>query len=542
MKTLRPMKSLPAAALMLALAGCASSSSLTPLVSPAPVAADSAYASATRVAKSRTSRGLAPAPLVAPCAPFEEAPPAVERYAPVRENAFVRTAAQPVSTFGADVDTASYANVRRLIRQGSTVPPDAVRLEEMVNYFPYDYPEPGPGEVFAVRMETAECPWQPGDRLLRIALRTRDVAPAARPPANLVLLVDVSGSMDDSLKLPLVKKGLGVLTDGLRPQDRVAIVTYAGTSGLALSSTSGDRKSTIRAAVRGLRAGGSTNGSGGIQLAYQTAAAHFIPGGVNRVILATDGDFNVGVTDEDALERLIAEKARSGVFLSVLGFGMGNLKDSTLERLADRGNGNYAYIDSLDEARKVLAAESSGTLLTVAKDVKLQLAWEPAAARRWRLLGYENRVLAAADFANDRRDSGDMGAGQRLTVLYQYQPAAQTGPLAALRIRHKRPEADRSTLAVFPCPAGGSVPFAAAGSDLRFAASVAAFGMALRDSPHAGGTTRDGILTWARGALGRDPGGLRREFLGLVKRATLPMDQARVAGDGAAVPAAPPVR
>ena len=530
---------LPMAALMLAAAGCQSRSTLTPLASPS-----ARYAATTaKTMKSRSPQRPSAMPLVAPFAPcLDEAPPSVERYAPVRENAFVRTATQAVSTFGADVDTASYANLRRLIRQGAAVPPDAVRLEEMVNYFPYDYPEPDPGKVFAVRMETADCPWKSGDRLLRITLRTRDVAPAARPPANLVLLVDVSGSMDNPLKLPLVRKSLGLLADGLRPQDRLAIVTYAGSSGLALPSTPGDRRRDIREAIRGLRPGGSTNGSGGIQLAYQTAAAHFIPGGVNRVILATDGDFNVGITDEDALERLIAQKARSGVFLSVLGFGMGNLKDSTLERLADRGNGNYAYIDSLDEARKVLAAESSGTLLTVAKDVKLQLAWEPATARRWRLLGYENRVLDAEDFADDRRDSGDMGAGQRLTVLYQYEPAAQTGRLAELRIRHKRPESDRSTVAVFPCPAGGTVPFAAAGGDFRFAAAVAAFGMALRDSPHAGGTTRDSILTWAETARGRDPDGLRREFIGLVKRAKFPAESARIAGDGATAHAAPPIR
>ncbi len=445
-----------------------------------------------------------------------------ESYAPVKENAFIRTATQPVSTFGADVDTASYANVRRMIQSGGEVPDGAVRLEEMVNYFPYDYPQPAAGQPFAVRMETVECPWQPGDRLLKIALRTREVAPASRPPANLVFLVDVSGSMDEPDKLPLVKKGLHLLTDGLRAEDRIAMVSYAGNSGLVLPATAGGRKSTIRQAIRRLDAGGSTNGGDGIELAYRVASENFVRGGVNRVILATDGDFNVGITDEKALQRLIETKAKSGVFLSVLGFGMGNLKDSTLEMLADKGNGNYAYIDSMEEARKVLEADASGTLLTVAKDVKLQLQWNPAAARRYRLLGYENRVMANEDFANDRRDSGDMGAGQRVTVLYQYQPATSAGPLATLRIRHKLPEAAQSTLAVFTCPADGTQPFARADDDFRFTAAVTSFGLLLRGSPHTGSATRESVLDWAGGALGRDPGGLRREFVSLVKKAKLP--------------------
>lgn len=445
-----------------------------------------------------------------------------ESYAKVKENEFVRVAVRPVSTFGADVDTASYANLRRMIRDGDEVPQRAVRLEEMLNYFPYDYPQPAPGEPFAVKMETAECPWKPGDRLLKIALRTRDVAPAARPPANLVFLVDVSGSMEDENKLPLVRKGLLMLAETLRPQDRISMVTYAGESGLVLPSTTGDRKFAIRRAIGRLSAGGSTNGGEGIELAYQIAAGNFIRGGVNRVILATDGDFNVGITDGKELERLISAKARSGVFLSVLGFGMGNLKDDTLETLADKGNGNYAYIDTRDEAEKVLVADASGTLLTVAKDVKLQLVWNEAAARRYRLLGYENRVMADEDFANDRKDSGDMGAGQRVTVLYQYEPAADAGTLATLRIRHKLPEASQSDLTSHICPAAGTRTFADADPDLRFAAAVAAFGMALRGSPHAGGATRESILGWAQGALGDDPGGLRREFVGLVKKARIP--------------------
>ena len=445
-----------------------------------------------------------------------------ESYAPVMENAFVRTSTQPVSTFGADVDTASYANVRRLIQSGAEVPDGAVRLEEMVNYFPYEYPQPAPGQPFAVSMETAECPWQQGDRLLKIALRTREVAPASRPRANLVFLVDVSGSMDEPNKLPLVKKGLQLLTDGLREGDRIAMVSYAGNSGLVLPATAGAQKSTIRQAIRRLDAGGSTNGGEGIELAYRVASENFVRGGVNRVILATDGDFNVGMTDGKALQRLIEAKAKSGVFLSVLGFGMGNLKDSTLEMLADKGNGNYAYIDSVDEAKKVLDADATGTLLTVAKDVKLQLQWNPAAAKRYRLLGYENRVMANEDFANDRRDSGDMGAGQRVTVLYQYEPAADAGLLATLRIRHKLPEASQSTMAVFTCPADGTKSFAQADADFRFTAAVTSFGLLLRGSPHTGSATRESVLDWAGGARGSDPGGLRREFVSLVNKAKLP--------------------
>ena len=490
----------------------------------------SASSGAAKLSKSKRAPSAAAAVMVAPCAPDVIASSSSpcwaevsgESYSKVTENAFIRTAAQPVSPFGADVDTASYANIRRLIQSGAEVPAGAVRLEEMINYFRYDDPQPAPGQPFGVRMETAECPWEVGHRLLKVSLRTRDVAPASRPPANLVFLVDVSGSMDEKNKLPLVKKGLGILTDGLRSGDRIAMVTYAGNSGLALPSTPGENRSAIRAAIRHLSAGGSTNGGEGIELAYRIASENFIRGGVNRVIFATEGDFNVGLTDETALERLITTKAKSGVFLSVLGFGMGNLKDSTLEMLADKGNGNYAYIDTTEEARKVLEADATGTLLTVAKDVKLQLQWNAAAATRYRLLGYENRVMENQDFANDARDSGDMGAGQSVTVLYQYVPAASQGQLATLRIRHKLPEAAQSTLATFNCPAGGTTPFAAASADFRFAASVASFGLVLRGSPHAGTATRESILDWASGARANDPGGLRREFIRLTGKAKLP--------------------
>lgn len=521
-----PFKLLPVVFLTMALCGCTMPSS-----APA-YRAVSAGATRSTAARAKTSP---PAMTAMPAAPaMEDASWSTatfgsprewntESYAPIKENTFVRTSSQPVSTFGADVDTASYANVRRMIRSGEEVPSGAVRLEEMVNYFPYDYAEPATGQPFGVKMETAECPWQSGHRLLKIALRTRDVTPASRPPANLVFLVDVSGSMDEPNKLPLVKKGLQILTGGLRDKDRIAMVVYAGNSGLVLPATGGNQKGLIRQAIRQLNAGGSTNGGSGIELAYRVASENYIRGGVNRVILATDGDFNVGITNEKALQRLIENKAKSGVFLSVLGFGMGNLKDSTLEMLADKGNGNYAYIDTVEEAKKVLAADATGTLLTVAKDVKLQVQWNSSVVRRYRLLGYENRVMANEDFANDRRDSGDMGAGQRVTALYQYEPGASAGSPAELRIRHKLPEASQSTLVSFSAPAGAATPgFMQASEDFRFAAAVTSFGMLLRGSPLTGTATRESVLEWAGGARGSDPGGLRAEFVGLVKKARMP--------------------
>ncbi len=345
-----------------------------------------------------------------------------EAYAPIVENNFESVWQQPLSTFSIDVDTASYANVRRFLNQTSMPPAEAVRIEEMLNYFHYDYAPPQDNVPFAAHTAVADCPWAPAHRLVRVALKGREIAVDKRPASNLVFLLDVSGSMQDPNKLPLVKEGLRLLVGKLDENDRVAIVVYAGASGLALPSALGSDKQKIMQAIDALVAGGSTNGASGIQLAYDTAVANFVRGGANRVILATDGDFNVGITDPDQLVALIKEKAASGIFLSVLGFGMGNLKDATLEQLADKGNGNYAYIDSLAEARKVLVEQLSGTLVTIAKDVKIQIEFNPARVQSYRLIGYENRILAKEDFNDDKKDAGEIGAGHTVTALYEVVP------------------------------------------------------------------------------------------------------------------------
>jgi Mg-chelatase subunit ChlD len=346
-----------------------------------------------------------------------------ESYDRIYENPFLDVRQNPLSTFSIDVDTASYANVRRFLNGGSLPPKDAVRIEELLNYFTYHYAPPADDRPFAVHTEVAGCPWEPKHRLLRVALKGREIDLDNRPASNLVFLIDVSGSMDDPAKLPLLKTALHLLIDKLAENDRVAMVVYAGSSGLVLPSTSGLYKETIWAALDRLQAGGSTNGGSGIQLAYQVAREKFIPGGTNRVILCTDGDFNVGVTDQGSLTRLIENEAQSGVFLSVVGFGAGNLKDSTMEKLADRGNGNYAYIDTANEARKVLVEQLGGTLVTIAKDVKLQLEFNPGKVSAYRLIGYENRLLRAEDFNDDKKDAGEIGAGHTVTALYELVPA-----------------------------------------------------------------------------------------------------------------------
>jgi Ca-activated chloride channel homolog len=478
-----------------------------------------------------------------------------EGYASVVDNGFLRVADQPLSTFSIDVDTASYSNVRRFLTQNMLPPKDAVRIEEMINYFPYNY-DPPPGEgpgapPFAARVEVAGCPWATSHRLVRVALKGREVARDKRPASNLVFLVDVSGSMQPDNKLPLVKQGLRMLTAELNENDRVAIVVYAGSTGLALPSTPGNEKGTILGAINALGAGGSTNGAGGIDRAYQEAVRHFVKGGVNRVLLCTDGDFNVGITDQDALTHLIEEKATTGVFLSVLGFGMGNLKDATMERLADKGNGNYAYVDTAAEARKVLVEQMSGTLVTIAKDVKTQVEFNPAKVSSYRLIGYENRLLAKEDFNDDRKDAGEIGAGHTVTALYEvvpvgagepadasaarpavdalkYQkPAAGAGPaleptgsgeLLTVKLRYKEPDGAESKLLEFPVTDGGAT-YARASGEFKFAASVAAFGMILRESPHKGGATFGTVLELAHEGLGRDDGGYRAEFLALVQKA-----------------------
>jgi Ca-activated chloride channel family protein len=466
--------------------------------------------------------------------------PTGERYARFVENPFQDPQTAPLSTFSIDVDTASYAIVRRFLTAGQRPPADAVRLEELINYFRYADPAPpDDGDPFAVRLETAACPWNPDHRLVRVALKGREIAAATRPAGNLVFLVDASGSMRDPDKLPLVKQALLLLVDQLREEDRVSIVTYAGDAGLKLPATGGDRPEAIRGVIRSLEAGGSTHGSAGIELAYEEAKRHFVPGGANRVILCTDGDLNVGITDDAALVKLIRAKATEGTFLTVLGFGQGNLQDEKMEKLADNGNGLYAYVDSVREARKVLVEQLTGSTVTIAKDVKIQVEFNPAQVASYRLLGYENRVMAARDFADDTKDAGDIGAGHGVTALYEYVPAAAGTGSAALKyapraavpdaaaaspelltvaLRSKQPEARESIAREFPLvDAGGS--FEAASDDLRFAAAVAAFGMVLRDSAHAGSASLPLVAEIAGGAIGADPGGLRSEFLDLVRLA-----------------------
>ncbi|MBI3180161.1 MAG: VWA domain-containing protein, partial [Deltaproteobacteria bacterium] len=452
-----------------------------------------------------------------------------------------KVAENALSTFSIDVDTASYSNVRRFLTEGTRPPPDAVRIEELVNYFSYQYDEPTAGAPFSAQVEVASCPWKPEHRLARIGLKGRAIPDSERKPANLVFLLDVSGSMFDAKKLPLLKAGLAMLVRNLSNRDRVAIVVYAGASGLVLPSTSCDDRSRILAALDQLEAGGSTNAGAGIELAYRVAAEHFIAGGTNRVILATDGDFNVGVTSRGDLTRLIEEKAKTGVFLTVLGFGMGNIKDATLEELSRRGNGNYAYIDDLKEARKVLVEQMGGTLVTIAKDGKSQVEFNPAQVAAYRLIGYENRMLRAEDFADDSKDAGEIGAGHTVTALYELVPpgaplpggkvdplkyqaqpqptdAAASGELMTVKLRYKDPEGTESKLLSFPVKDPGQA-FAAASTDFRFAASVAAFGMVLRSSTHKGDATLPQVAELGAAALGPDKHGHRAGFVELVRAA-----------------------
>ena len=511
-------------------------------------------------------------------------PPGGEAYAHLLDNPFTDPVQAPLSTFALDVDTASYANVRRFLTNGRLPPPDAVRIEEMVNYFPYHYSDLRPAEVpagsarpaaapFVAGLATAQAPWMPSHRLVRVAVKARDVPATERGPANLVFLLDVSGSMDEPNKLPLVKESMRLLLSRLRPDDRVAIVTYAGESGLALPSTPVSARNAIINAIDGLSASGGTNGGAGIQLAYQVAQANFNREGVNRIVLCTDGDFNVGVTSRAELTRMIAERAQGGVSLTVLGFGMGNLKDAMLESLADQGHGNYGYIDTRREAEKLFVEQLSGTLVTVAKDVKVQVEFNPARVAAYRLIGYEDRLLPAPDFNNDRVTAGDVGAGHTVTALYEVipvgadeaggtvpavdpsrytappapaakvagrpAPGAHSEELLTVKIRYKLPDADVSQRLEFPLVDRGGT-LAQADTDFQFAAAVAGFGMVLRESPYRGGTTLSDVLAWAERAAGDDPGGERAEFTDLVRRAR---DLRREpAGGSAPLPSpAPPV-
>ena len=522
---------------------------------PAPMIQRSVSAGVTYGALQKAAgkpAGLEPGPQRATGQPFN-----TEAYDYVTDNDFLAAAQNPLSTFSVDVDTASYSNVRRFLLGGRRPPRDAVRIEELVNYFTYDYAAPRAADPapFAASLEVAAAPWAPAHRLVRIGLKGRELSTADRPAANLVFLVDVSGSMDEPNKLPLVQESLRMLVEKLKPEDHVAIVVYAGASGLALPSTPVSHRQEILDAIDRLRAGGTTNGAMGIQLAYDVAKANFIAGGVNRVILSTDGDFNMGVTDRGDLVRLIQEKAKSGVFLTALGFGMGNYKDATLEQLADKGNGAYAYIDSPREARKVLAEQVNGTLAVIAKDVKVQVEFNPAKVQAYRLIGYENRLLKQEDFNNDKIDAGDIGAGHTVTALYEVVPAGvewkpdstvdelkyrkpETGDrkaqkenspvsgianpvsheLLTVKLRYKAPDGGTSRLLEFPLT-DQNAAFADASADFKFAAAVAGFGMVLRDSPHKGTATLAEVLHWAEQGTGSDAGGYRGEFISLVKQA-----------------------
>ena len=465
-----------------------------------------------------------------------------EQYDRIEDNPFLAVASNPRSTFSVDVDRAAYGNVRRFLAGGQRPPADAARIEEMVNYFPYDLEVPRGDDPVAITTEVAPAPWRPEHRLVRIALQSRRIDTDALPPSNLVFLIDVSGSMNEPNKLPLVKRALRLLVDQLRPQDRVAMVVYAGSAGLVLPSTPGDEKAQIAEAIDRLEAGGSTAGGEGLLLAYRVARESRVPNGTNRVILATDGDFNVGVSSDGELERLIEAKRAEGTYLTVLGFGTGNYQDAKMEKLAKRGNGNYAYVDGLSEARKVLVREMGATLHTVADDVKLQVEFNPAAVQGYRLLGYEDRLLRDEDFTDDTKDAGDMGAGHAVTALYEVVPAGAAsdvtlrgtdplrygaaqdvadapvrgtrGELLFVKLRYKRPGEATSRLLTRPVLDRAS---GRPSNDFRFAASVAEFGMLLRGSEYKGRSTSDQVLDLARGALGTDDGGYRAEFVRLVE-------------------------
>jgi Ca-activated chloride channel family protein len=537
---------------------------------------DSVVVTGTRVARSQERRasvaGNVRQPPMAPMAPPVPPPPPppammiapapmpmpqienTEQYAERSDNPVKRVSEEPVSTFSIDVDTGSYSNVRRMLRQGARPPADAVRAEEMINYF--DYGHPGPSSLstpFRVTTEIAPSPWNGQRRLLMIGIKGYDVPKAELPPANLVFLIDTSGSMQSEDKLPLLKQSFAQLVEQLRPQDRVTMVVYAGSAGLVLEPTPGSEKDRILAALNRLEAGGSTNGGAGIQLAYAMAKQSFVKDGVNRVILATDGDFNVGTTDQKALETLVGDQRKHGIALTTLGFGTGNYNDAMAERLADVGDGNHAYIDTLQEARKVLVQEMQSTLLTIAKDVKIQIEFNPAQVAEYRLIGYENRMLRREDFANDRVDAGDIGAGHEVTALYELtlvgsgadrlpalryatpepKNAAASGELAHLRLRYKRPGEDSSRLIETAIARPHEPRRYAPSPSLRFAAAIAAYADALRGGKNIDGWNWTDIAAHARGAsdaMGADPWKQRAEFVSLI-------DDARrlTAGDAAQV-------
>jgi Ca-activated chloride channel homolog len=511
----------------------------------------------TALARSRDKKKIAFSPFPSPALRFRRGMPKSgqkrvqdtvfntnndEDYKYILENSFQKTKEEPRSTFSIDVDKASYSNVRRFVKDSIKPPADAVRIEELINYFEYDYPQPTNQEPLTISTELGVCAWDTQHYILNIGMKGKEYALENLPSSNFVFLIDVSGSMSDENKLPLVKSAFEVLVEKLRPKDRIAIVVYAGAAGLVLPSTSGAEKGTILNALKKLEAGGSTAGGKGIQLAYKVAQENWMEHGNNRVILATDGDFNVGVSSERDLIQLVENQRNTGIFLSVLGFGMGNLKDNTLETLADKGNGNYAYIDDLSEAQRVLGSELTGTLFTIAKDVKLQLEFNPKLVASYRLMGYENRILEQADFNDDAKDAGELGAGQTVTALYEIIPvgasqsndnrsvdplkyqknqltvhANNTNEWVTIKFRYKEPKSHKSRL-VEKTMVGKPKNWADATDNFRFSAAVAGYGMLLRDSKYKGTASYERVIEWSTAAKGTDAKGYRAEFIDLVRK------------------------
>lgn len=464
-----------------------------------------------------------------------------EEYSTIKENPFLDVKGNPLSTFSIDVDTASYSNVRRFLTEGQMPPADAVRIEEMINYFDYNYPQPDGDHPFSITAEIGECPWNNDHRLALIGLKGKELTGDDKKPSNLVFLIDVSGSMQDENKLPLLKKAFKLLVENLEPEDTVAIAVYASQEGLALPATSARNKKKIINVINSLESGGCTAGAAGIQLAYKIASENFLKDGNNRVILATDGDFNVGVSDTSELVKMIEAKRQKGIYLTILGFGMGNYKDGRMEEIADKGNGNYYYIDNLMEGKKVLVDNLTSTLFTIAKDVKIQVEFNPVKVKAYRLIGYENRMLRKEDFKDDKKDAGELGAGHTVTALYEIVPtgkdidlpdadelkyqrtevketASETDEILTIKFRYKPPKSDTSIEIVKPI-IDETVSFEDASENFRFAAAVAGFGMLLRNSEHKGKVTYKWVANAAKEAKGDDPYEYRAEFLKLVKAA-----------------------
>lgn len=465
-----------------------------------------------------------------------------EGYSTIHENGYKLVINDPLSTFSIDVDRASYSNVRRFINMGQLPPMDAVRIEEMINYFSYDYPEPDGKHPFSVYTELSTCPWNSNHQLLHIGLKGKEMEKSSLPASNLVFLIDVSGSMESPNKLPLLKNAFNLLVSQLRPNDRVAIVVYAGAAGLVLESTPGSQKETILKAIDRLSAGGSTAGGQGLKLAYKVAEENLIKGGNNRIIIASDGDFNVGPSSNAEMERMIETEREKGIFITVLGFGMGNYKDDKMEIIANKGNGNYSYIDNIQEARKVLVSEFAGTLFTIAKDVKFQLEFNPSRVQAYRLIGYENRLLNKEDFNNDKKDAGEMGAGHTVTALYEIIPAGSdekiggvdplkyqanaskvkpdpNSELLTIKLRYKQPDGETSILIDKP-ERGRLIPLSQTSDNFRFSAAVAQFGLLLRGSEFKGNANIDQVVSMARDSRGNDDEGFRSEFIQLVRTAS----------------------